>query len=318
MIITRKKKIPQHWAFYAQMPLVLSIYGSMLINAPFLLMIKKFIDNPAAIMGLISIEVYVTILGAPFVSWLSDRIWTRYGRRKPFVVASDLIGGGVLMLMPFANSLWTLIALRWAFGIVRDIGSPVQAMIYETVPAPQRGRSSGYMQAFMSVGNLVFFFLVLGRFDDVYFMGPVSFVTELSGGAIMFWLGAVLLLGVAVFEMLGFREIEPPDRMHLDDGRRPGDGVFKHFFRSFFTDIFARDLFPLYLLLILNTMFAFSLGVFQPLLFTEQWGYSLQDMGNTVAVGVITGVGIGLLAGWLADRYGNEDSKSEMWTGPKC
>jgi hypothetical protein len=56
MIITRKKRIPLHWAFYAQLPLILTIYGQFVINAPFLLMMKRFIDNPAAIMGLTSIS----------------------------------------------------------------------------------------------------------------------------------------------------------------------------------------------------------------------------------------------------------------------
>ena len=66
----------------------------------------------------------------------------------------------------------------------------------------------------------------------------------------------------------------------------------------------AKDFMPLYLFMFINVMFGVSLGVFRPLLFTEQWGYSLQDLGNTIAVGVVTTVTFSLISGWFADKYG--------------
>jgi MFS family permease len=304
MIITRKKLIPLHWAFYAQLPLLLSIYGSFVINAPFLLMMKQFIDNPAAIMGLISIEVYITLLGGPFFAWLSDRIWTRFGRRKFFFVIADASRGLILLLMPFAPNIWALIGLRWVFGFMSDFASMTQALIYEVVPPPQRGRMSGFFQSSIQFGNLVFFFLLIGRFDDHYFMGPFHTLGEFSGGTLMFFLAAMLLLGISAFEGLGFKEIKPPDMKTLQDDREPGQNLFWYFVKTFCRDVFAKDFLPLYLFMFITVMFGVGLGIFQPLLFTEQWGYSLQDMGNTVAVGVVFAVTLSLLSGWLADKWG--------------
>lgn len=304
MMITRKTKVPWKWAFYAQLPLILSIYGNMVINAPFLLLIKKFIDNPAAIMGLISIEVYLTLLGGPFVAWLSDRIWTRFGRRKIFVGPSDLIRGFILMAMPFAPNLWILIVLRWLYGVFGDLASPCVALIWEVVPSKQRGRSSGMKSAFMNLGNLIFFWLLLGRFDDVYFMGPFAGLSSVSGGTILFWIGALVLIGIALFEFLGIKEIYPPDRKKLRDEKPANQSTFLFFAKTMLKDILAKDLVPIYLFMFSGIMFAFSLGIFQPLLFTEQWGYSLQEMGNNIAVGVVFGVIISFVAGWLADAAG--------------
>jgi MFS family permease len=304
MIITRKKKVPMHWAFYAQLPLLFSIWGGFVVNAPFLLLMKRYIDNPAAIMGLISVQVYVTLFSGPIVSWLSDRIWTRYGRRKFFLAAADIGGALFLVMMPFAPNLITLIVLRWSYDTVRSFGQPTQALAYEVVPAPQRGRSAGFLSASIQLGNLVFFFLLLGRFHDSYFMGPFALFSEASGGIIMFLLCAILLVGIGLFELLGFKEIRPPDRKRINDDRAPGQGIISHFFKAFVRDVFGKDLLPLYLLLFMNVMFGVSLGLFQPLLFTEQWGYSLQDMGNTVAVGVIFAVILSLLSGWVADKIG--------------
>jgi len=304
MLITRKTKVPLTWAFYAQLIIVLSIYGKFVLNAPFLLLIKKYLDNPAAIMGLMSLEVYVTILGGPLVAWVSDRMWTRFGRRKIFVVAADFLKVFFLAAMPFAPNLWVLIGLYWAFGIVGDMASPAQALIYEVVPAKQRGISAGFMKAFMNVGNLVFFTLLLGRFHDVYFMGPFEFLGTMSGATLMFLLCALLFLGASVFEWWGIKETYPPGRKRMSEGRRPGRNVLVYFVKSVFGDIFAKDLTPLYLLLFANVMFGFSLGVFSPLLFTEQWGYNLQTFGNTIAIGIPVGIVLGLLGGWMADRYG--------------
>ncbi|MDQ8197138.1 MFS transporter [Pelagicoccus enzymogenes] len=304
MIITRKTKVPVHWLFYAQLPLLLTIYGESVIHAPFLLLMKKFMDNPAAIMGLISMEIYINLFGAPFISWLSDRVWTRWGRRKFFVVIADTGRALCLLAMPFAPNVIVLILLRWGFSLAGSFGSMTQALIYEVVPPPQRGRLSGFFQASVQFGNIIFFFLLLGRFDDYYFMGPFRYVTELSGGAIMFWLCAFVLLGISAFEALGFREIKPPDGGSINDGRKPGQSIFIHFFKSFYQDVFAKDLLPIYLFVFVTIMFSVNLGIFQPLLYTEQWGYSLQDMGNTMAVGAIFSVTFALVSGWFADRFG--------------
>ncbi|MDQ8184653.1 MFS transporter [Pelagicoccus sp. SDUM812002] len=304
MIITRKKKVPVHWLFYAQLPLLLTIYGESVIHAPFLLLMKKFMDNPAAIMGLISMEIYINLFGAPFISWLSDRVWTRWGRRKFFVVIADTGRALCLLAMPFAPNVIVLILLRWGFSLAGSFGSMTQALIYEVVPPPQRGRLSGFFQASVQFGNIIFFFLLLGRFDDYYFMGPFRFITEMSGGAIMFCLCAFVLLGISAFEGLGFREIKPPDGGSINDGRKPGQSIFVHFIKSFYQDVFAKDLLPIYLFVFVTIMFSVNLGIFQPLLYTEQWGYSLQDMGNTMAVGAIFSITFALAAGWFADRFG--------------
>ena len=304
MLITRKTEVPRRWAFYAQLTLILSIYGQFVVNAPFILLMKRYLDNPAAIMGLISIQIYITFIGGPLVAWLSDRIWTRFGRRKIFVAWADFLKAVFLLGMPFAPNIWTLVLFRWLYDFFGDLASPAQAMIYEVVPAKQRSRAAGYMSAYMNIGNLVFYTLLLGRFHDVYFMGPFRFFGTPSGGTIMFILCVILFLGAALFEAVGIKETYPPGRKRLSDGRKPGESMLRHFFRSVFKDIFAKDLLPLYLLLFANTMFGFSLGVFQPLLFTEQWGYDLQTFGNTIAIGVPLGVVLGLVGGWVGDRFG--------------
>ena len=310
MLITRQKTVPLHWVFYAQMPFVMAISAGMITGAPFLYAMKKFIDNPAAITFLLSIEVFVTMIGGPFVSWLSDRIWTRFGRRRPFIVAADIPKSLAVVLMPFAPDLTTLICLRWAYGIFGDLGSPNQALTMEVVPSKQRGMGAGFFKLQGQVVNLFFFLLVVGRFDDVYFTGPLLALFTIPGETLIFAAGGILFLSVSFFTWFGIHEVEPTVHQSLRDGQKPGESLIKLFLRTFFRDVFHKSLLPLYLLMMVGTLTGVSLGTLGPLLYTDQWGYTLQEMGTNVAIGAVIGIGAALVAGWIADKT----SKMKVYT----
>ncbi len=311
MLITRKTKVPLHWVFYAQMPFVMSITAGFALGTPFLFMMKKFIDNPAAITFLLSIEVFVTTLGGPFANWLSDRVWTRFGRRKVFIVLATVPQALILIAMPFSPDLWTLVILRWCYGIVGDIGSPNQALTMEIVPAKQRGMGSGFFKFQQQLVNLFVFGLIIGRFDDIYFTGPFENLFAVSGEKLIFFACSALFLSVAFFTWFGIAEVEPPHRKRVRDEQRPSENLVKVFLRGFFKDIFHKSLLPLYLLLFAGTFANVGLGLLEPLLYTEQWGYSLQEMGTNIAIGVPIAIVISLFAGWIADKY----SKMLAYTG---
>lgn len=302
MLITRKTKVPTHWVFYAQIPFVMAIVANFATGAPFIFALKKFIDNTAAISFLLSIEVTITVLGGPFAAWLSDRVWTRYGRRKIFVVISNIPQAAALIAMPFAPNLMYLLVCRWIYGIFGDIGTPNQALTMEVVPSKQRGLGSGFFNAQINFCNLVFWWLVFGRLDDVYFTGPFRYLSEISGEILVFCSAGLLLLAICFYTFYGIHEVEPPNRKTLDDERRSGENFIVLFARTFFKDVLSKDLLPLYLLMLIGTLTSVGLGVLGPLLFTEQWGFTKQQMGNNFAVGAAYGILLSLFSGWIADR----------------
>lgn len=310
MLITRQKQIPTHWIFYAQIPFVMAIAANMITGTPFIYSMKKFIDNPAAITFLLSVEVFVTMLGGPFASWLSDRIWTRYGRRKPFLIIADVGKLLVFPLIPFAPNIWVLICLKWAYGILHDIGSPKTALTMEIVPAKQRGKGAGFFNMQLQIVNLVFWGMVIGRFDDVYFTGPLLQSLHLTGEQLIYLIGALMFVFVLGFNCLGIKEIHPPDATRLREKAGPQEHLVLLFLRSFFKDVLSRKLLPLYLLLVVGTLTGVGLGSLAPLLYTDQWGYSLQQMGTNIAIGAIISIFIALGVGYVADAV----SKIKVYT----
>ena len=301
MLITRNTKVPLHWVFYAQLVFAMTIWAGFMTGAPFLLSMKKFIDNPAAITFLLSLDALVTVFNGAFVNWLSDRIWTRYGRRKILSGFSDVGKLCIMPLMPLAPDLWSLVVLKWLFTIFSDIGTPNQALTMEVIPSPQRGKGAGFFQMQLNIVNLIFWGVVIGRFDDVYFLGPLAGITSLSGEHLMYFSSAFLFLAVGGYTFLGFKEIKPPNRLTVQEARRGNEWLLWSFVRSFFTDILGKDLLPLYLLLFVGAMASVGLGVLGPLLYIEQWGYTTQDMGTNVAIGAFINIFIALMAGWFAD-----------------
>jgi hypothetical protein len=108
-------------------------------------------ERKAASLGLLSTAGYVVALSMPFLGMLSDRMTgpfgKRFGRRRPFMVAGQLLNSGGLVVLAFATSVESLTA-----GYVMLYGGNVLAWVpYMTVlptivPLKQRAQYAGYRE----------------------------------------------------------------------------------------------------------------------------------------------------------------------------
>lgn len=107
-----------------------------------------------------------TLVLAPLTGILSDRLRSRWGRRRPFTVIGLLIGAVSVPVMAFAPTLgvltigWTLSTIGWGTAAA-SIGN-WQA---DRLPPRQRGRVSGLTGVTMQVAPVVGIILV-GFFRD--------------------------------------------------------------------------------------------------------------------------------------------------------
>jgi MFS family permease len=99
-----------------------------------------------------SFGALMAIVWQPVVGGISDRTVTRWGRRRPFIVAGTL--GDVLFLVgiALAGSYWWLVACYFLLQLASNTAqAPYQGLLPDVVPEDQRGEASGYY----CVANLV-------------------------------------------------------------------------------------------------------------------------------------------------------------------
>jgi len=107
---------------------------------------------------IVLIGAFVSMVAAPFFGAWSDRIHTRWGRRKPFMVFGTV--GNVLGLLAFAflpvnKSVLVpyIIVFIWIELFNNLATAPYNALIPDVVPRAQRGSASGWMGLMTMLGN---------------------------------------------------------------------------------------------------------------------------------------------------------------------
>lgn len=289
MIITAKNRIPFLWQLGIATPWAVLRFKYMVIGAIFIFSLKKFIENPAGITFIMSIPYILSIFVNPIASFMSDRIWTRYGRRKPFVITS-MIGVAISFIaMPLVPNIWMLLLVYFLYQVSHDFGlGATDTIKQEVVPPKQRGTAAAIAAWLQNIATISFYLCALGRFDDYqYYAGfPVT------GEQGIYWGIGTAILMMSLLMMLGVKETYQPSKLK---GQR-------FTIRNFFGGMLNRNLWPVYFLITGWTVAHAGLGSLGALLYIEQWGFTKQEMGINVAVGSTLNIFLIAIIGIFADR----------------
>lgn len=137
------------------------------------------------------VGAFVSMLVAPVFGAISDRVITRFGRRKPWIVIGTVMNNvGLLGLayFPRAHDMSSLplfiLAFMWVEFWNNVATAPYAALIPDIVPIEQRGSASGWYGLMNMLGSFVggiagLLFTQNGVTDVVaiyYFIGAINFV----------------------------------------------------------------------------------------------------------------------------------------------
>jgi Na+/melibiose symporter-like transporter len=287
---TQHRGVPWRWVVLLSLFSLTAAVGSFAANN-FVFTLRKYVSSPALISSISSLDVLFNILVAATCLYLSDRVWTRFGRRKIFIVPGWLGMALCLVFVPQAEGLVGLMVPMVLFMVCIDVAATFGILQMEIVPPHQRGRLSALNAFFFQILILVWFVGVGGRFDDAT-IRPEGMLRGEQG---LYWFAATVIAGSALFVAFFVRERPPagPPPPASTDGALVG--VFKNLFLN-------RALWPVYLLAFTQTLLATGLGAIDPLLMTEQWGYSKQELGTNIFVGGMISLATIPIIGWLVDR----------------
>jgi maltose/moltooligosaccharide transporter len=79
------------------------------------------------------------LLAQPVVGHLSDRTWSRWGRRQPYFLGGAVLAAAMLLALPNASCLWLAVTFYWVLQLALNVAiAPARPFIGDLLPSEQR------------------------------------------------------------------------------------------------------------------------------------------------------------------------------------
>jgi maltose/moltooligosaccharide transporter len=157
----------------------------------------------------------------PIVGYLSDRTWTRLGRRRPYFLVGAVLAAAALFLMPRSPTLWVAAALLWVLDASINISmEPFRALVGDQLGSRQRPTGFALQSFFIGIGAVV-----ASTLPWILTRAGVSNGAAAASGAqaipdtvrLAFDIGAVAMLAAVGWTVIRTREYPPETLFAFDD-----------------------------------------------------------------------------------------------------
>jgi maltose/moltooligosaccharide transporter len=159
------------------------------------------------------------MLVQPVVGTLSDKTWTRFGRRIPYLFVGAAVAVAVMCLLPNAGSFGLTVGAALWFGAfalmlldtsINMAMQPFKMMVGDMVNEKQKGKAYSIQSFLCNAGGLVgfvfpFFFTAIGIANTA----PEGQVPD--SVVYSFYIGAVILILCVIYTVLKVKEWPPKE-----------------------------------------------------------------------------------------------------------
>jgi maltose/moltooligosaccharide transporter len=211
--MTTKKQVP-FWAIWNMSFGFLGIQFGRGLQMANMSAIYTYLGADEGSLAILWLAAPLTgVLIQPLVGQSSDRIWTRLGRRRPFILAGALLSSAALLLMPNCSAVWMAAGLLWVLdGSINASMQPFRALVADNLPPEQGAQGFAIQSLFIGLGGTVSSALPwmmtnwFGVAASEAGKGHIPASVRLS-----FYLGAVAFLGAVLWTIFKTTEIPPSD-----------------------------------------------------------------------------------------------------------
>lgn len=158
------------------------------------------------------------IIIQPIVGYASDRTWTRFGRRIPYLFIGSLAAVLVMCLLPNAGSfahiinamLFGLIALMFLDTSINMAMQPFKMLVGDLVNEKQKGLAYSIQSFLSNAGSLIgYLFSFILTFFHVSNTAPTGIIPD--SVIYSFYAGAAILMLCVLFTSLKVKEMPPKE-----------------------------------------------------------------------------------------------------------
>jgi maltose/moltooligosaccharide transporter len=157
------------------------------------------------------------LLVQPVIGYLSDRTWTRLGRRRPYFLAGALLATLALFAMPHSSALWFAAIMLWVLDASINVSmEPFRAFVGDQLPPEQRTKGYAMQSFFIGAGAVIAYLLpeILTRLGVANTAPAGELPPSLHWS---FYIGGVVLVGAIGWTVLRTREYPPGQLERFDD-----------------------------------------------------------------------------------------------------
>ena len=148
----------------------------------------------------------------PIIGYMSDRTWTRLGRRRPYFLVGAVLSSIALFFMPNSSTLWMAAGLLWILDASINISmEPFRAFVVDMLPEKQQSKGFA-MQSFMiGLGSVIASALpwILTNWLSVKNDSNVEGIPD--SVRYSFYIGALVFLGAVLYTIFTTKPYPPQD-----------------------------------------------------------------------------------------------------------
>ena len=159
------------------------------------------------------------ILVQPIVGTLSDKTWTRFGRRIPYLFIGALTAVAVMCLLPNAGSLGLSLSMVMLFGLlmlmlldtsINMAMQPFKMMVGDMVNENQKGKAYSIQSFLCNAGSVVgFLFPFIFAWIGLKNVAPEGVVPDTVIWS--FYIGAAILILCVIYTTMKVKEWPPKE-----------------------------------------------------------------------------------------------------------
>lgn len=148
----------------------------------------------------------------PIIGYMSDRTWTKLGRRRPYFLIGAILASISLCIMPNSPSLWIAAGMLWIMDASINISmEPFRAFVGDNLPKSQQTLGFAMQSFFIGIGAVV------GSLLPWLFTNILNISNTAPEGIIpdsvkwSFYVGGVVFLSAVLWTVFKSKEYSPKE-----------------------------------------------------------------------------------------------------------